>query len=114
MAPLIPSSGSGSPCEATSNGPGLGEALCVLKRQIRVSLRCFRWEKLRRAPRQERNGGEEWRSRARRPSAGPEGEFEDHEDDAEQELLLENPERRRSGKVYEHMFRLVNKISDCR
>lgn len=44
MAALIPRSGSGSPCEATSNRPGLEEPLCVFKQQICVSLSCFRWE----------------------------------------------------------------------
>lgn len=84
MVPLIPRSGSGSPCEATSNGPGLGEALCVLKRQICVSLRCFRWEKLHCALIQKRkNGGAERRTRACRPSEGLQGEFEDHEDDTD-------------------------------
>lgn len=63
VVPLIPRSGSGSRCEATSNGPGLGGALCVLKGQICVSLRCFRWEKLHCADTEE----EERRGRAADP-----------------------------------------------
>lgn len=44
MVPQIPRSGSGSPCEATSNGLCHGISLCALKEQICVSVKCFRCE----------------------------------------------------------------------
>lgn len=44
MVPEIPRSGSGSPCEATSNSLCHGISLCALKQQICVSLKRFRCE----------------------------------------------------------------------
>lgn len=44
MVSQIPRSGSGSPCEATSNSLCHGISLCALKQQICVSLKCFRCE----------------------------------------------------------------------
>lgn len=84
MVALIPRSGSGSPCEATSNEPGLGEALCVLKDtclskmfQMGEVAQCSENKK------KKKNGGAERRTRACRPSEGLGGECEDHEDEPE-------------------------------